>query len=220
MASGPPSHNAPARCWETPAWTELHEHVGTINDTHLRDLLDDSARCEALTAEYDGVFLDYSRQRVTAKTMALLCQLSDQTGLTSKIAAMYAGEHINVTENRAVLHMALRVPLRSNEVQAKKTLEFAVHHRDVVAEVLNVRRRVRDFTQRVRAGMWRGVTGRLLVDVVSVGIGGSYLGPEFVYEALRTEPHAALASGNFIKYKYKYKYITTWQNIYVHLYCT
>lgn len=188
-----PSFSGP-HCWETRAWDDLRQHVETINATHLRNLLRDPSRCKALTAEFDGIFLDYSRQRVTGETMELLCNLAQQTGLKAKISAMATGERINVTENRAVLHMALRVPLRPKQV-GQLRFDFAVDgHMNAATEVLRVRRKVRDYTQRIRSGACRGVTGRILVDVVSIGIGGSYLGPEFVYEALRTEPRAALAA--------------------------
>ena len=196
MASAPSS---PAHCWEHPAWAALRAHIGTINATHLRDLLRDEDRCGALTAEFDGVVLDYSRQRVTRETMELLFALARDVGLKEKIDAMAAGERINVTENRAVMHMALRVPFDAEEVGgAPQPLNFVVDGRNVVPDVLRVRRSVRDFAQRVRSGAWRGATGKLLVDVVSVGIGGSYLGPEFVYEALRTEPRAVLSSGKLM----------------------
>ncbi len=161
------------------AWKRLAEHVAAIDKTHLRDLIQDADRCEAMTAEHNGIFLDYSRQRATAETMDLLYALAEEAGVGARIAAMFSGERINTTEDRAVLHVALRAA-------ADQVIEL--DGVNVVPEVHEVLGRIRDFSDRVRSGAWKGVTGKTLTDVVAIGIGGSYLGPEFVYEALRTDP--------------------------------
>eukprot|EP00743_Colponemidia_sp_Colp-15_P003082 GILK01003331.1.p1 GENE.GILK01003331.1~~GILK01003331.1.p1 ORF type:complete len:556 (+),score=86.06 GILK01003331.1:155-1669(+) len=129
--------------------------------------------------------MDYSRERVTPQTMQLLAELADQSNLSGKIAAMFAGEKINTTENRAVLHVALRAP-------ADKVI--GTDGRNVVPDVHEVLTRIRAFSEQVRSGQWQGATGQTLKDVVVIGIGGSYLGPEFVFEALRTDPAASSAA--------------------------
>lgn len=169
----------------TDAWKALSAHVDAIDQTHLRDLIQDDARCAALTAEHNGVLIDYSRQRVTAETMALLHKLADEAGLSGKIKAMFNGERINVTEDRAVLHVALRAA-------ADEVIEL--DGENVVPAVHEVLGRIKAFSDKVRAGQWTGATGKPLTDVVAVGIGGSYLGPEFVYEALRTDKACAEAA--------------------------
>mmetsp|Transcript_7208 Transcript_7208/g.25754 ORF Transcript_7208/g.25754 Transcript_7208/m.25754 type:complete len:563 (-) Transcript_7208:196-1884(-) len=174
-----------AAIWETPQWAALKEHVAAIDATHLRDLMEDGDRCGALAASFDGITLDYSRQRVTAETMDLLFALADAAGLKGKLASMAAGEHINVTEDRAVMHMALRAPADAT---------FTVDGANVVPDVHAVLGRISDFSARLRSGEWKGYSGKALTDVVSIGIGGSYLGPEFVFEALRKDPTAAAAA--------------------------
>jgi len=155
--------------------------------------LQDAKRCEALRAEVDGFVMDYSRQRVTAATMEKLHAFARATGLQDKIKAMAAGEHINVTEDRAVMHMALRAP-------KSKTGSFKVDGKDVVAPVHEVLDRIESFTEKVRSGEWKGATGKAQ-NVVSIGIGGSYLGPEFVYEALRKDPAcSSAASGRVLRF--------------------
>jgi glucose-6-phosphate isomerase len=171
---------------DTAAWTNLANHVADIRATHLRDLLRDERRTAAMTREHDGVVLDFSRQNATTTTLALLLDLARAADVTGKIAAMAAGERINVSENRAVLHMALRAPAASAPVR--------VDGEDAVKQVHQVLRRVKAFSERVRSGAWKGATGKALTDVVSIGIGGSYLGPEFVFEALRTDPACAKAA--------------------------
>lgn len=136
-------------------------------------------------AEHTGIVLDYSRQRVTVDTMSKLHALARAAGVESKIAAMFKGEHLNVTEDRAVAHAALRSP---------KGTTFTVDGKDVVPDVNAVLDRVEAFSDAVRTGKRTGVTGKPLTDVVSIGIGGSYLGPEFVFEALRHEGDAASAA--------------------------
>src|ERR1043165_7464075 len=169
----------------TAAWNDLATHAATIRDTHLRDLLQDGKRCAALTAEHDGVLLDFSRQNATEDTVRLLLELAKEAKLAEALKAMAAGERINTTENRSVLHIALRADAKTRIV---------IDGQDQVAEVHRVLKRIKAFSERVRRGTWKGATGRKLTDVVAIGIGGSYLGPEFVYEALRTDPVAAKAA--------------------------
>jgi glucose-6-phosphate isomerase len=170
---------------DTPAWKALTEHAQQIQDTHLRDLLQDEARCAAMRWEVDGVLLDASRQNATKQTLDLLVDLARDAGLGRKIKAMANGEKINSTEHRSVLHMALRAPRRKSIV---------VDGKDVVQEVHAVLERIKVFSKAVRGSGWKGATGKKLTNVVSIGIGGSYLGPEFVYEAMRTDPGCAKAA--------------------------
>ena len=169
----------------TPAWKALTAHAAEVRQHHLRDLLHDAKRAAALSAEFDGIVLDQARQNATAKTRDLLIDLAKTAGLKGRLAAMANGEKINSTENRAVLHVALR---------AAKGTKIAVDGQDVVPAVLKVQADIKKFSDAVRAGKWKGATGKKLTDVVAIGIGGSYLGPEFVYEALRTDPACAKAA--------------------------
>ncbi|MBA3846121.1 MAG: glucose-6-phosphate isomerase [Planctomycetes bacterium] len=169
----------------TAAWQALTRHAGAIQSTHLRDLVADAKRCARLTAEHDGIVLDCSRQNATDETVRLLMDLAREAKLTDKIAAMFAGAKINGSEDRAVLHAALRAP---------KGERIVVDGGDVMPEVHAVLARIKAFSDAVRSGKWKGATGKKLVDVVAIGIGGSYLGPEFVSEALRTEPACAKAA--------------------------
>jgi glucose-6-phosphate isomerase len=156
---------------QRPAWRALEEHFAAIRDVHLRDLFAaDPARGERLTLEAAGLYLDYSKNRVTDETLALLARLAEESGLRERIDAMFAGEHINVTEDRAVLHVALRAPAGS------------AYARPEVLEVLD---RMSAFSERVRSGGWTGYTGKRIRNVVNIGIGGSDLGPVMAYEALR-----------------------------------
>mmetsp|Transcript_9972 Transcript_9972/g.15051 ORF Transcript_9972/g.15051 Transcript_9972/m.15051 type:complete len:562 (-) Transcript_9972:155-1840(-) len=164
---------------QSTSWARLQEHANEIKQLHLRDLMNDSQRCGSLYAEYDGIALDYSRQNVTATTMDLLFDLAATAGLDIKRAAMGSGNHINSTEDRAVMHMALRSP---------RSKRFVVDGADVVPDVHSVLDKISSFSEDVRSKRWVGATGKPLVNVISVGIGGSYLGPEFVYEALKTDP--------------------------------
>jgi glucose-6-phosphate isomerase len=160
-----------------PAWTALTAHRGKIAPTHLRQLFAaDPGRGERLTADAAGVFLDYSKNRITEDTLKLLVQLADECGLRDRIDAMFRGDRINVTENRAVLHTALRAP--RNDV---------IHEdgKNVVPDVHDVLDRMADFANRLRSGAWTGHTGRRIRTIVNVGIGGSDLGPVMAYEALR-----------------------------------
>jgi glucose-6-phosphate isomerase len=162
---------------ERPAWAALAAHYKALEGTHLRELFaQDPARGERLTAEGAGLYLDYSKNRVTGETLGLLVALADQSGLAARRAAMFKGERINVSENRAVLHVALRMP---------KSASLVVDGVDVVAQVHEVLDRMAAFAERVRTGEWRGHTGRPIRNVVNVGIGGSDLGPVMAYEALR-----------------------------------
>ena len=162
---------------ERKAWQALLRHHEEIAGRHLRDLFaEDPGRGERLTAEAAGIFLDYSKNRVTDETMRLLVELAEESGVTERRDAMFRGEHINVSENRAVLHVALRMPADESLV---------VDGTNVVAEVHEVLGRMRQFANRVRSGEWTGYTGKRIRNVVNVGIGGSDLGPVMAYEALR-----------------------------------
>ncbi len=162
---------------EQAAWKALEAHCADVRDTHLRDLFaDDPARGETLAAEAAGLYLDYSKQRVTGETMGLLLGLAEERGLRDRIDAMFRGEHLNVTEDRAVLHVALRLP---------RGAELVVDGVDVVAEVHAVLERMSAFAGRVRSGEWTGHTGKAIRNVINIGIGGSDLGPVMAYEALR-----------------------------------
>jgi glucose-6-phosphate isomerase len=167
--------NVPLR--QRPAWKALEQHHSEIAERHLRDMFaDDPGRGERLTAEAAGLYLDYSKNRVTDETMRLLIQLAEESGVEQRRDAMFAGERINVSENRSVLHVALRMP---------KTSSLVVDGADVVAQVHEVLGRMSDFAERVRSGEWKGFTGKPIRNVVNVGIGGSDLGPVMAYEALR-----------------------------------
>jgi len=166
---------------QTPEWKRLQRHADSIKMTHLRELLENKERCDEMFAEHDGVYLDYARQCATLETMDLLEELAERQDLKGKIDAMVNGEKINFTEDRAVLHTALR------ETKDKIGTVF-VDDVDVVKEVHEVRDQVKYFTNAVRSGEIRGYTGKRLRNIVSVGIGGSYLGPEFLHEVLKTEP--------------------------------
>jgi glucose-6-phosphate isomerase len=159
------------------AWAALEAHYAKVRLTHLRDLFaKDPGRGERLNAEGAGVFLDYSKNRITDETIKLLLDLAEQSNLRSRIDGMFRGDKINVSENRAVLHVALRAPLGS---------EIVVDGKDVVPEVHETLDKMSAFCERVRNGDWRGYTGRRIRNVVNIGIGGSDLGPVMAYEALR-----------------------------------
>jgi glucose-6-phosphate isomerase len=169
----------------TPEWKRLVKHAEYIKQTHLRDLLLDEDRSDKLFAEYDGLYLDYSRQRVTLETMDLLFDLAKKQELKKKIDAMVTGEKINWTENRAVLHTALRSERNKDGSDDRRII---VDGEDVIEEVWDVLDQIKYFTEAVRSGEIRGFTGKRLRNIISVGIGGSYLGPEFLHECLKTEP--------------------------------
>ncbi len=159
------------------AWKALKAHAQAIHDTQMKQLFaDDPTRGERYTAEAEGVFLDYSKNRVTDETLKLLLELAEESGLKAKLEAMFTGEKINVTENRAVLHVALRTP---------KTESILVDGEDVVPAVHEVLEKMAGFANRVRSGEWTGYTGKPIRNVVNIGIGGSDLGPVMAYEALK-----------------------------------
>ena len=159
------------------AWQALAGHYETMRGLQLRDLFaDDPARGERMTAEAAGVYLDYSKNRVNEETLKLLIELAQQSGLRARIDAMFGGEKINVTENRAVLHVALRAP---------RGASILVDGKNVVPEVHAVLDKMGDFANRVRSGQWKGHSGKRIRDVVNIGIGGSDLGPVMAYEALK-----------------------------------
>jgi len=162
---------------QSPAWTALEAHHEDIGTRHLRELFaEDPGRGERYVAEGAGLYLDYSKNRIDARTLALLVALAEEAGLAQRREAMFAGERINVSENRSVLHVALRMP---------KGESLIVDGVDVVAEVHAVLERMSAFSERVRSGEWRGHTGKPIRNVVNIGIGGSDLGPVMAYEALR-----------------------------------
>ncbi|HEY6566872.1 MAG TPA: glucose-6-phosphate isomerase [Actinomycetota bacterium] len=162
---------------QRPAWTALQDHHAEIGERHLRDLFaEDPGRGERLAAEGAGLYLDYSKHRITDETVALLMRLADESGLRERIDAMFRGDHINVSEDRAVLHVALRMP---------RDVTLIVDGADVVQQVHQVLDRMSAFTDRVRSGEWTGHTGKPIRNVVNIGIGGSDLGPVMAYEALR-----------------------------------
>ncbi len=160
-----------------PAWKTLEVHSQKVRELHLRELFaDDPTRGERMAAEAVGIYLDYSKNRITDETLSLLLQLADESGLRSRIDAMFRGEEINVTEQRAALHVALRTP---------RDQSILVDGEDVVPQVHAVLDRMADFSERVRSGKWLGHTGKPIRNVVNIGIGGSDLGPVMAYEALR-----------------------------------
>ena len=159
------------------AWMALRDHKKSIGRQHLRKLFsDDPGRGERMTAEAMGLFLDYSKNRVTGQTLKLLIQLAKECGLKNRIESMFNGEKINVTEDRAVLHIALRAP---------KGTKIMVHGKNIIPQVHEVLDRMADFSNRVRSGQWKGHTGKRIRNIVNIGIGGSDLGPVMAYEALR-----------------------------------
>ncbi len=159
------------------AWKALQAHFKQVRDLHLRDLFaTDPGRGERMTTEAAGIFLDYSKNRITDETLKLLVDLAEESGLRSRIDAMFRGEKINITEKRAVLHVALRAP-------AGTTIK--VDGKDVVPEVHAVLDKMAEFSNRVRSGEWKGHTGKPIRNVINIGIGGSDLGPVMAYEALK-----------------------------------
>ncbi len=160
-----------------PAWNALAAHYRKIRDIHLRELFSkDPKRGVRLTLEAAGIFLDYSKNRVTDETLKLLLQLAKKSGLRQRIDAMFSGEKINITEKRAVLHVALRAP---------KGTSILVDGKNVVPEVHAVLNKMDMFSNRVRSGEWKGYTGKRIRNVINIGIGGSDLGPVMAYEALK-----------------------------------
>src|SRR5438552_14639080 len=167
----------PTPLTQRPTWKALEAHYQNIRDQHLRTLFaEDPNRGERFALEAVGIYLDYSKNRVTAETIQLLLELAASSGLRERIDAMFRGEKINVTENRAVLHVALRAP---------RDESIVVDGENVVPQVHAVLDKMADFSNRVRSGAWTGYTGKRIRNVVNIGIGGSDLGPFMAYEALK-----------------------------------
>jgi hypothetical protein len=159
------------------AWKSLKAHYEKVHSLQLRQLFkDDPGRGTRLTAEAEGIYLDYSKHRITDETLKLLLELAEESGLRARIDAMFRGDKINITEKRAVLHVALRAP---------KGEKIFVDGEDVVPAVHEVLDRMSAFSDRVRSGEWKGHTGKTIKNVINIGIGGSDLGPVMAYEALR-----------------------------------
>jgi len=170
-----PLANRPAT--RTPAWDALASHYKKVSKLHLRQLFgDDPKRGERMAVEAAGLYLDYSKNRIIDQTLRLLLQLAEESGLQARIDAMFGGEKINITEKRAVLHVALRAP---------RGASILVDGKDVVPEVHSVLDKMANFSDRVRSGAWKGHTGKRIRNVVNIGIGGSDLGPVMAYEALK-----------------------------------
>jgi glucose-6-phosphate isomerase len=162
---------------ERPAWKDLEVHFQKVRELHLRQLFaDDAERGKRMTAEGAGLYLDYSKNRITDQTIKLLLQLAEESGLRPRIDAMFRGDKINGTENRAVLHVALRAPLGTSIV---------VDGHNVVPDVHEVLEKMAKFADRVRTGAWKGHTGKRIRNIINIGIGGSDLGPVMAYEALK-----------------------------------
>src|SRR5262245_16079245 len=162
---------------QRPAWQALQAHHAKVGDLHLRQLFaGDPGRVQRFTAEGGGLFLDYSKNRITDETLKLLLQLAEECALRDRIDAMFRGEKINITENRAVLHVALRAP---------RSATIVVDGENVVPQVHAVLNKMADFSNRVRSGDWKGYTGKRIRNVINIGIGGSDLGPVMAYEALK-----------------------------------
>ncbi len=165
------------RVADTPGWRALESHFKKIERLHLRDMFSaDPKRGKRMTEEAAGIFLDYSKNRITDETISLLIQLAEESGLRQRIDAMFGGQKINITENRAVLHVALRAPREAS---------IFVDGEDVVPKVHAVLDRMSGFSNAVRNGDWKGFTGKTIRNVVNIGIGGSDLGPVMAYEALK-----------------------------------
>jgi len=162
---------------QRPAWQELDSHSKEASKQHLRSLFaDDPERGKRMTAEGAGIYLDYSKNRITEETQQLLLKLAEECGLRGRIDAMFRGDKINITENRSVLHVALRMPKGSSLI---------VDGQDVVGPVHAVLDKMASLSDRVRSGAWTGHTGKRIKNVINIGIGGSDLGPVMAYEALK-----------------------------------
>ncbi|KAK4782556.1 hypothetical protein SAY86_016658 [Trapa natans] len=166
---------------ESGSWKDLKVHVEDIKKTHLRELMADPGRCQSMMVEFDDILLDYSRQCATLETVNKLFKLAEDACLKEKINRMFSGERINSTENRSVLHVALR---------AQRDAVICSDRKNVVPDVWGVLDKLKEFSERVRNGSWVGATGKELKDVIAIGIGGSFLGPLFVHTALQTDPEA------------------------------
>jgi len=173
----PPAMEGPEPLTKRKVWKSLQSHYKKVRGVHLRSLFaDDPARGERMTAEAVGLFLDYSKNRITDRTLKLLIRLAEESGLRSRIEAMFNGEKINVTEKRAVLHIALRAP---------EGTSILVDDENVVPQVHAVLKEMASFSNRVRSGEWKGHTGKPIRNIINIGIGGSDLGPVMAYEALK-----------------------------------
>ncbi len=180
----PAAMESPKSLPERKAWKALQNHYKKVRNLHLRSLFaDDPGRGERMTAEAVGLFLDYSKNRITNRTLKLLIQLAEESGLRSRTEAMFSGEKINVTEKRAVLHVALRAP---------EGTSILVDGENVVLQVHAVLKEMASFANRVRSGEWKGHTGKPIRNVINIGIGGSDLGPVMAYEALKHYSDRAL----------------------------
>ncbi|MGC2657193.1 MAG: glucose-6-phosphate isomerase [Bryobacteraceae bacterium] len=172
-----PIENSQTNLTDRPAWKKLAAHFKELSKTHLRDLFSaDPARAQKMTIEACGLYFDYSKNRITEETIELLLQLAEESGLREHMEAMFRGERINTTENRAVLHVALRAP---------RDESIILDGHDVVPDVHEVLDKMAVFSDRVRSGAWQGHTGKRIRNVINIGIGGSDLGPVMAYEALR-----------------------------------
>src|SRR6266487_3522338 len=162
---------------QRPAWQALNEHFQQVRTLHLRQLFnDDPRRGERFTLDAVGIYLDYSKNRITDETLRLLLQLAESAGLRGRIDAMFRGDKINITEQRAVLHVALRAP---------RDQSIVVDGENVVPQVHAVLDKMTDFSNRVRSGEWKGYTGKHMRNIINIGIGGSDLGPHMAYDALQ-----------------------------------
>jgi glucose-6-phosphate isomerase len=176
MAASPQPHVKKPAIKQS-AWKALTAHYKALSKLHLRQLFaDDPKRGQRMAVEAVGLYLDYSKNRVTDETLKLFLQLAAESGLRARIDAMFSGEKINITEKRAVLHVALRAP---------KDKPIFVDGKNIVPEVHAVLDRMTDFSNRVRNGEWKGYTGKRIRNVINIGIGGSDLGPVMAYEALK-----------------------------------
>ncbi len=173
-----------SRIDESLAWKKLNQHQKQVEGLHMRDLfMQDPRRFERFSVIMGEMLFDYSKNRITEETLALLFDLARQANLTEKIEAMFDGQKINTTEDRAVLHVALRN--RSND-------PIYVDGQDVMPDVNQVLEKMRDFSEAVRSGSWKGFTGKPITDIINIGIGGSDLGPKMVCEALKPYARADL----------------------------
>src|SRR5215475_3111397 len=166
------------------AWKALSSHYKMVSQIHLSQLFaDDPERGQRMAVEAVGLYLDYSKNRITYETLKLLLRLAEQSGLQSRIEAMFRGEKINVSEKRAVLHVALRAP---------RGVSIIVDGENVVPKIHSVLDKMADFSDRVRSGAWKGHTRKRIRNVINIGIGGSDLGPVMTYEALKAYSDRAL----------------------------
>ena len=179
---------------DAPVYAELEAEAAALSSQHLRSLMGDGARCASMTAAHNGVTLDFSRQKATPTTAALLTTLLEQQGVPSAMGRMMSGKECNPTEGRSVLHTALRCPKGSAPIENKDGA-------DVVPQVHGVLQRIAEFSAKVRSGDHLGATGEKLSSVIVIGIGGSYLGPEFVVDALRWDSEASAgAAGRTLRF--------------------